>query len=195
MAKTNKIVYVTQEQYNALVTNGSVVVGGVTYTYDANNTYFVREDGGGGGGSGDVTASGTLASNSVILGNGTKSVKASSGTNYKFLTWFNGATWKGLYQHTIHLYDSSSVDYGPVNIYFSFISTSATPITYASDAPIGIFPATGVYDSSSTYCWTVYIDTDNAEVGYVDPTTGYINTMLLDSFADITVTDTVTQIL
>lgn len=41
MAKTNKIVYVTLEQYASLVQTGSVEVGGVTYTYDANNTYMV----------------------------------------------------------------------------------------------------------------------------------------------------------
>lgn len=45
MAKTNKIVYVTQAQYDALVSSGTITVGGVTYTYDANNTYMVREDG------------------------------------------------------------------------------------------------------------------------------------------------------
>ena len=45
MAKTNKIVYVTQEQYESLITDGYVEVGGVTYNYDANNTYMVQENG------------------------------------------------------------------------------------------------------------------------------------------------------
>lgn len=225
MAKTNKIVYVTKAQYSSLITDGYVTVGGVTYTYDANNTYMVREDGlegtavqstgatngqvltangnggaswttvGGGGGSGDVTASGTLSVGSVITGLGSKTVTALNGQNYKFLTWFNGATFKGLYQHCIHMYNADSVDYGPVNVYFSFISTSATPISLAGDAPIGTFPATGVYDNSGTYCWVVYIDTDNAEVGYLDPTLGSVSTMLPFDFVDTSVTDTVIQIL
>lgn len=45
MAKTSKIVYVTQAQYDSLINDGSVTIYGVTYTYDANNTYLVREDG------------------------------------------------------------------------------------------------------------------------------------------------------
>ena len=45
MAKTNKIVYVTEAQYASLITDGYVVVGGVTYNYDANNTYMVQENG------------------------------------------------------------------------------------------------------------------------------------------------------
>lgn len=45
MAKTNKIVYVTQEQYNSLITDGYVTVDGITYNYDANNTYMVQENG------------------------------------------------------------------------------------------------------------------------------------------------------
>lgn len=45
MAKTNKIIYVTQAQYVSLITDGYVVVDGVTYNYDANNTYMVQENG------------------------------------------------------------------------------------------------------------------------------------------------------
>lgn len=45
MAKTNKIVYVTEAQYVSLITDGYVVVDGVTYNYDANNTYMVQENG------------------------------------------------------------------------------------------------------------------------------------------------------
>lgn len=41
MAKTNKIVYVTEAQYASLITDGYVTVDGVTYNYDANNTYMV----------------------------------------------------------------------------------------------------------------------------------------------------------
>ena len=45
MAKSTKIVYVTQAQYDNLINDGSVTIYGVTYTYDANNIYLVREDG------------------------------------------------------------------------------------------------------------------------------------------------------
>ena len=45
MAKSTKIVYVTQAQYDSLINDGSVTIYGVTYTYDANNTYLVREEG------------------------------------------------------------------------------------------------------------------------------------------------------
>lgn len=225
MAKTNKIVYVTKAQYSSLITDGYVTVGGVTYTYDANNTYMVREDGlegtsvqstgvtsgkvltangsggaswetAGGGGSGDVTASGTLSVGSVITGLGSKTVAALNGTNGKFLGWSGGASWKGLYQHTIFFYNADSIDYGPVGLYFSFISTSATPITVAGDAPVGIFPATGVYydSNSGSNCWVAYIDTDNAEVGYVDPSLGGFSQMSPFDFIDTSVTDTVIQI-
>lgn len=225
MAKTNKIVYVTKAQYTSLITDGYITIGGVTYNYDANNTYMVREDGiegtdvkstgatsgkvltadgngnaswqtaGGGGGSGDVTASGTLSVGAVITGLGSKTVTALNGSNGKFLGWTGGATWKGLYQHTIHFYNADSIDYGPVNIYFSFISTSATAITTAGGVPTGTYPATGVYDNSGTYCPTVYVDTSNQEVGYINQTNGYIDTMLPWDFGETSVTDTVTQIL
>lgn len=46
------------------------------------------------GGSGDVTASGTLSVGSVIVGLGTKTVQALSGSNGKVLTWNNGAAWQ-----------------------------------------------------------------------------------------------------
>jgi hypothetical protein len=174
-------------------TSGSYATSGKVLTADGNGNAS-WQTAGGGGGSGDVTASGTLSVGSVIVGLGSKTITASNGTNYKFLGWSNGAAWKGLYQHTIHFYNADSIDYGPVNIYFSFISTSATAITLAGDAPVGIFPATGVYDNSGTYCPTVYVDTDNAEVGYINPTNGYIDTMLPLDFVDTAVTDTVIQI-
>ena len=46
------------------------------------------------GGSGDVTASGTLSVGAVIVGLGTKTVQALSGTNGKVLTWNNGASFQ-----------------------------------------------------------------------------------------------------
>ena len=122
MAKTSKIVYVTQAQYDSLINNGSVTIYGVTYTYDANNTYLVREDGvegadvlstgatsgqvltadgnGGavwgaaGGGSGDVTASGTLSVGAVMVGLGSKTITSLNGSNGKILGWSGGAVWQ-----------------------------------------------------------------------------------------------------
>ncbi len=46
------------------------------------------------GGSGDVKASGTLSVGSVIVGLGTKTVQALSGTNGKVLTWHNRASFQ-----------------------------------------------------------------------------------------------------
>lgn len=259
MAKTNKIVYVTQAQYDSLITDGYVTVSGVTYTYDANNTYMVREDGlegvdvqstgatsgkvltadgsggaswqtagggapegtavlstgvtsgkvltangsggatwetAGGGGSGDVTASGTLSVGSVILGLGSKTVTASSGTNGKFLAWSGGSTWKGLYMHTVNFYNTDSIDYGPVNLYFMFISTSSTPLTTMGGVPAGKYPASGVYQDSNSGSnfWVAYIDTNSEEVGYVNSSSGYIETMIPFDMAYTSVTDTVIQI-
>lgn len=122
MAKTSKIVYVTQAQYDSLINDGSVTIYGVTYTYDANNTYLVREEGlegtsvkstgetsgkvltadgsGGaawaaaGGGSGDVTASGTLSVGAVMVGLGGKTITSLNGSNGKILGWSGGATWQ-----------------------------------------------------------------------------------------------------
>lgn len=36
-------VFVTEEQYNTLITTGSIVVEGVTYYYDDENIYAVKE--------------------------------------------------------------------------------------------------------------------------------------------------------
>lgn len=120
MAKSTKIVYVTQAQYDSLINDGSVTIYGVTYTYDANNTYLVREDGiegvdvlstgatagqvltadGNGGAewaagaSGDVTASGTLSVGSVMVGLGNKLITALNGSNGKILGWNGGAVWQ-----------------------------------------------------------------------------------------------------
>lgn len=121
MAKTSKIVYVTQAQYDSLINNGSVTIYGVTYTYDANNTYLVREegiegsdvlstgatsgkvltaDGNGGaaweaaGGAGDVTASGTLSVGAVMVGLGGKLITSLNGSNGKILGWNGGAVWR-----------------------------------------------------------------------------------------------------
>ena len=41
MANLKNVVYLTQAQYNTLVTQGSITVGGVTYTYDQDNLYLV----------------------------------------------------------------------------------------------------------------------------------------------------------
>lgn len=106
MAKTNKIVYVTEAQYASLITDGYVTVDGVTYNYDANNTYMVREDGlegtdvlSTGATSGKVlTADGNGAAswqtvNATPQGTAIKSTGVSSG---KVLTanGSGGATWE-----------------------------------------------------------------------------------------------------
>lgn len=228
MANTTKIVYVTQAQYDSLVNNGSVTVGGVTYTYNANNTYLVREDGvegvdikstnatsgkvltangsggaswetaGGGGGSGDVTASGTLTSNCVILGNGTKSVKAlSDGANGTFLQRGSLAPeWKGLYVHTIFLFYPGDMDQGEAKVYFSVISTTATAFTtFGSIFPIGTHPAVGTYydPNSQVQCQTISIASDGT-IEFIN-SSGYVESMGMFDPVELEVTDTVTQIL
>lgn len=228
MANTTKIVYVTQAQYNSLITTGSVTVGGVTYTYDANNTYLVREDGiegadvkstgatsgkvltadgnggaswqnaGGGGGSGDVTASGTLTSNNIILGNGNKSVKAmADGTSGTFLQ--RGALapeWKGLYMHTIFLYYAGDMDQGEAKVYFSVISTTATAFTtFGGVFPMGTHPAVGTYHdpNSQVECQTISIASDGT-IEFIN-SSGYVESMAMFDPGELEVTDTVTQIL
>lgn len=201
MANTTKIVYVTQAQYDALVTNGSVTVGGVTYTYDANNTYLVREDGiegadvkstgatsgkvltadgnggaswqtaGGGGGSGDVTASGTLTSDSIILGNGAKSVKAmATGTLGQFLhRGQNGPEWKGLYRHTMRIYYPGDEMTGELIMYVSVISTDSAAYTSLDAIPDGWHIATGDYNDvfdGNGHCRVFYFDRGYNQFGY-----------------------------
>lgn len=186
MAKTNKIVYVTQEQYASLITDGYVEVGGVTYNYDANNTYMVQENGlegtavqstgvtsgkvltanGSGGaswqtagGSGDVVASGTLSTGAVILGLGNKTVTASNGQNNQMLFWSGGATWKRIYRHLIYLHRTAGSDGPEVNIYFELLSTQSTTYSSASNIPYGKYLAIGDVDQTSAnegHCRALY---------------------------------------
>lgn len=44
MANLKNVVYLTQAQYNTLVTQGTITVGGVTYTYDQDNLYLVPKE-------------------------------------------------------------------------------------------------------------------------------------------------------
>lgn len=44
MANLSQVVYLTKAQYNTLVTQGSITVGGVTYTYDQNSLYLVPKE-------------------------------------------------------------------------------------------------------------------------------------------------------
>lgn len=43
MANLKNVIYMSNENYNTLITTGSVVIGGVTYTYDANNQYITPD--------------------------------------------------------------------------------------------------------------------------------------------------------
>ena len=201
MAKTNKIVYVTQAQYSALITNGSVDVGGVTYTYDANNTYMVREDGGGGG-SGDVTASGTLSVGAVMIGLGNKTITSSNGTNGKFLGWNNGATWQGLYLHTIYAHQTvASTTAVEIRICFLVISTKSTTYDDLSAIPAGRYLAVGYVDGTSFNegaCRALYFERNsngnNGKVHYLIQDNSNEQTVNLYN-PSTTITDTVTQIL
>lgn len=259
MAKTNKIVYVTQAQYVSLITDGYVTVDGVTYNYDANNTYMVQENGlegslvqstgasngqvltangnggarwrtmshtpegtavkstgvtsgkvltanGSGGaswqtagGSGDVTASGTLSVGAVILGLGNKTVSSSSGTNGKFLGWNGGATWQGLYLHTIEAIQTGGQMYRDITLYFSVISTQSTAYTALSDISSGYFVASGNVDMSAFnegQCRVLYYKKQVGITGSVGYWNSNSNTVGSTSIASsgTTITDTVTQI-
>ena len=44
MANVAKVIQLTQSQYDDLIANGSITVGGVTYTYDANVIYLVDDN-------------------------------------------------------------------------------------------------------------------------------------------------------
>ena len=44
MANLEKVIKVTQSQYNTLVNGGSITVGGVTYTYDSNAIYLIEDN-------------------------------------------------------------------------------------------------------------------------------------------------------
>ena len=44
MANLQNIVYISNEDYETLVTTGSVTIGGVTHTYDPNNVYITPDD-------------------------------------------------------------------------------------------------------------------------------------------------------
>jgi hypothetical protein len=221
MAKSNKIVYVTQAQYASLITDGYITIGGVTYTYDANNTYCVREDGvegtdilstgatsgkvltadGNGAASwqtgGNVSASGTLSVGSVITGLGSKSVSALNGSNGKFLGWSGGATWQGLYQHLIYATQTKDSSTIGLNFCFEIISTQSTSYTTVSGMPSGRYLAVGdVTKTDDTHCRSLYVITSggtNGSVIFLKSDNSGIENGIMKG-ASVTFTDTVNQI-
>lgn len=62
MANLKNVVYLTKAQYNTLVTQGSITVGGVTYTYDENNLYLVPKE--------TTAPANTLYETSIYMGTG-----------------------------------------------------------------------------------------------------------------------------
>lgn len=223
MAKTNKIVYVTKAQYSSLITDGYVVVGGVTYNYDANNTYMVREDGiegadilstgatsgkvltadGDGGASwaagGNVTTSSTLSVGSVITGLGSKTVTALNGSNGKFLGWNGGAAWQGLYHHLICVTQTKDSSIIGLRIYFEVISTQSTSYTTLGNMPTGRYQTAGdVTKTDDTHCRPVHVNITNggtnAVVIFLKSDYSTIENGIAYG-ASVTITDTVNQIL
>lgn len=51
MTKFNGIMKLTEAQFSELSNNGTITVGGITYTYDPNGTLYVTDDTSGGGSS------------------------------------------------------------------------------------------------------------------------------------------------
>ena len=222
MAKTNKIVYVTQAQYTSLITDGYITVGGVTYNYDANNTYCVREDGvegtdvlstgatsgkvltadGSGAASwqtasGNVSTSSTLSVGSVITGLGSKTVTALNGSNGKFLGWSGGATWKGLYHHLIYVTQTGDSSTIGLRICFEIISTQSTSYTTVSGMPSGRYQAVGdVLTTGGDHCCPLYVITSggtNGSVIFIKADYSTIENGVMKG-ESATITDTVNQI-
>lgn len=148
-------------------------------------------------GSGNVTASGTLSVGSVVLGLGGKSVTAASGTNGKFLGWNGGATWQGLYLHTIYVKRTQSPN-TPVEMYFSVISTQSTAYASMGNVPSGMYVASGNIDQTGFnegQCRILYYNRTNDTIGYWKSSNNTLATQNLTwNQASVTITDTVTQI-
>lgn len=50
MANLGKVIYLTEQQYTTLYTNGTLTVGNVTITYSADDLYLIPDAGGSSGG-------------------------------------------------------------------------------------------------------------------------------------------------
>ena len=44
MANLKNVIYISNEDYETLVTTGTVTIGGTTLTYDENNLYITPDD-------------------------------------------------------------------------------------------------------------------------------------------------------
>ena len=151
------------------------------------------------GGDGDVTASGTLTSNNIILGNGTKSVKAmTAGTRGQFLhRGQNAPEWVGLYRHTIYVYYSGDDNAGELHMYLTVISTDSTAYTSIDSIPDGWHIANGNYNDIYTgngQCRVIYFNRGYNDVGYWATTDESMATMSFMSAESATVTDHVEAI-
>lgn len=153
----------------------------------------------GGGGSGDVTASGTLTNNSIILGDGTKSVKAMATTRLgHFLQCGqNEPEWKGLYQHFISLYYPGDDFSGEIILRFSVISTYEFEYDSLTSIPDGYYVATGDYNDTfngNGHCNVLSFNTINNEVSYWATNDASVSAAVLTEVLYAEILDSVRQI-
>lgn len=154
----------------------------------------------GGGGSGDVTASGTLTNNSIILGNGTKSVKTMPiGAWGQFLYRGQyGPEWKGLYRHTIRIYYPGDEMAGDLIMYLTVISTDSMAYTTIDAIPDGWHIATGDYNDTyegNGHCRVFYFDRGQNQFGYWETVNESESSKGFMSAESATLTDHVESIL
>lgn len=210
MAKMRDYVYGSpkfEREINKAVSSGGTVEGTDIKSTGETIGKVLTTNGSGGatwqtasGGDGDVTASGTLTSNNVILGNGTKSIKAmTAGTRGQFLCkGQNAPEWKGLYNHCVALGYSGDDMVGEITAIFNVISTDSTAYTSMDAIFDGKYVASGDVDDlydSHVHCRVVYVNTDSNEIGYwVEQNLG-ISSATPENVESVTVTDVVTQIL
>lgn len=191
MANLSNIIKISQANYNTLSTQGSVTIGGVTYTYDSNALYVIEETGqvvpvsgtndgtnwttitidgttknipsGGGGGSGTVTSVGAGTGLS-ISGTATVNPTVNIASGYKLPTtteWSNKSTVSGT---------TSGNNWSAININGTSKNIPQGTVTSAR-----VQAGTGLSSSQSTSQSTTLDTTISIAAGYKLPTTSEWN--------------------
>lgn len=214
MSKLNGIMKLTEAQFSELSNNGTITVGGVTYTYDPNGTLYVTDDtSGGGSGVSDVqvdsnsVVSSGIAQFSTINGNynaSTNPLATQSDLN-------GGGGSSQLYMHNIKISGSCDGSNGSgtqtydMDTHISIISNSstsfdiATLIQYLSNK--GFDGMNGAYynvsgncheQGTNNFCYAHEIQSWGSEIALFY--TPYVSISITTSTANVYLTDYVTSI-
>lgn len=175
MAALKNVIYLSNEDYELLITNGTVTIGNTTLTYDEDNLYITPEK------LASITEAGLMsAEDKVKLNNILNRAAASGGTDDSLVTTGDKYRWNNMSgdNQTIKV---GSTEFG-VNDVINFVAgtnVTITPATTGTDAPKITISAT-----DTTYTLTQPTGEAN-KVRLVKPETGGSQTTV----ATVTVND------